>query len=87
MGDDDRPVPSTLIKNKRGDVNKRLTRAENLRRGSNVPSNMDQYLAGFIDAHYTFKDDLSGLASMMAAFDSDVREKRESDTDNVEADE
>jgi len=79
MSESEPPLPSRIVENKRGEVNKRLVRAENMRRGSNVPSNMDMYLAGFIDAQYTFKDDLSSLASLMSGFDADVREYREED--------
>ena len=72
----DRPVPSDIPRNKRADVNKRLVQAEKMRRGSNIPSGMDMYLAGYIDAHYQFKDELDTLESTTEPFDSEVRDAR-----------
>jgi hypothetical protein len=47
-----------------------------MRRGSNIPSGMDMYLAGYIDAHYQFKDELDTLESTTEPFDSEVRDAR-----------
>ena len=72
----DRPVPSDIPRNKRADVNKRLVQAEKMRRGSNIPSGMDMYLDGYIDAQYLFKDELDTLESTTEPFDSEVRDAR-----------
>jgi len=74
--DSNRPVPSDIPRNKRSDVNTRVVQVEKIRRGSNIPSGMDMYLAGYIDAHYQFKDDLSTMESTIEPFDSEVRDAR-----------
>lgn len=77
MTDDrDRPVPTDVAGNTRSDVAKRIPQMEQLRRGSNVPSGMDSYLAGYIDAHYQVKDDLDRLESMLRQFDQELRQLR-----------
>lgn len=72
----DRLVPTDLAGNTLTDVAKRIPQMESLRRGSNVPSGMDSYLAGYIDAHYQVKDDLDSLESMLRQFDQELRRLR-----------
>lgn len=71
-GDEDAgPQPSDIPAGKKSDVNKRLVQAEQMRRGNNLPSNMDTYLAGYIDAHYKFKDELGTMEATLEVYGDD----------------
>ena len=65
----DKPKASDIPKGKRSDVHSRLVTAEKIQRGSNVPSNMQMYLAGYIDAHYKFTEELDVMTSTIANYD------------------
>jgi len=73
---DDRILPTKVAKNTKSDVSKRIPQMESLRRGSNIPSTMDSYLAGYIDAHYQVKDDLESLITLLEQFDRELEDLR-----------
>lgn len=70
------PLPTDVASNVKSDVAKRIPQMEALRRGDNIPSGMDGYLAGYIDAHYEIEDDLESLVTLLEQFDQELAELR-----------
>jgi DNA-directed RNA polymerase subunit RPC12/RpoP len=74
--DQNHTLPTDVLESVRRGVSKRVPQMESLRRGNNVPSGMDMYLAGHIDAHQQIADEIDRAGAAMRVFDRELRDRR-----------
>lgn len=69
-------LPTDVITESLSNLTDKQVVISTLRSGDNLSSDMDAYLAGYIDAHNDFEETLQTIKTQLSTFDSELRKHR-----------